>query len=66
MDCRYKVEVGEEGYVVAKAQRCLKEDALWETSTLLRDLSIKVLMQRHELNRETAKYWISNATECAE
>jgi hypothetical protein len=46
-------------------QRCQKEDAIWETSKLLIDMSIKTLMQIHEVDRDTATDWISSAGEFA-
>jgi hypothetical protein len=50
----------------AEIRRCQQEDAVWETSKLLVGMSINTLMQMHEVDRETARYWTLSAAECAE
>jgi S-adenosylmethionine/arginine decarboxylase-like enzyme len=40
---------------------CKQEEALWETAKLLVDVAIKAHMQIHEVDRETAAYWINSA-----
>lgn len=42
-------------------ERCQKEDALYEDAQYLMDISIKTLMQRHGIDRETAAYWVNSA-----
>jgi hypothetical protein len=42
-------------------ERCKKEDAMWETAKLLVDAAIKAHMQLHDVDRETASYWINSA-----
>jgi hypothetical protein len=42
-------------------ERCLKEDAMWESAKLLVDMAIKTHMQLHDVDRETASYWINSA-----
>jgi hypothetical protein len=42
-------------------ERCKKEDAMWETAKLLVDAAIKAHMQIHDVDRETAAYWINSA-----
>jgi hypothetical protein len=42
-------------------ERCQKEDAMWETAKLLVDAAIKAHMQIHDVDRETAAYWINSA-----
>jgi hypothetical protein len=42
-------------------ERCKKEDEMWETAKLLVDAAIKAQMQRHDLDRKTAAYWINSA-----
>ena len=42
-------------------QRCMKEDAMWETAKLLVDAAIKAHTQMHDVDRETASYWINSA-----
>ena len=42
-------------------QRCKREDAMWETAKLLVDVAIKAHMQMHDVDRETAAYWINSA-----
>lgn len=42
-------------------KRCLKEDAMWESAKLLVDMAIKTHMQLHDVDRETASYWINSA-----
>jgi hypothetical protein len=40
---------------------CKREDAMWETAKLLIDTAIRAHMQMHDLDRKTARYWISSA-----
>jgi S-adenosylmethionine/arginine decarboxylase-like enzyme len=42
-------------------ERCKKEDAMWETAKLLVDTAIKTHMHMHDVDRETASYWINSA-----
>jgi hypothetical protein len=42
-------------------ERCKKEEAMWETAKLLVDAAIKAHMQIHDVDRETASYWINSA-----
>jgi len=42
-------------------ERCKKEEAMWETAKLLVDAAIKAHMQIHDVDRETAAYWINSA-----
>jgi hypothetical protein len=42
-------------------ERCKREDALWETAKLLVDTAIKAHMEIHDVDRETAAYWINSA-----
>jgi hypothetical protein len=44
-------------------ERCQKEDEMWETAKLLVDIAIKTHMQRHGVDRETARYWVNSAME---
>ncbi len=44
-------------------ERCIKDDAMWETAILLVDIAIKTLMQMHGVDRKTARHWISRATD---
>jgi hypothetical protein len=44
-------------------ERCKTEDAMWKTAKLLVDAAIKAHMQIHDVDRETASYWISSASE---
>jgi len=47
-------------------ERCKKEDAMWETAKLMVDTAIKAHMRMHGVDRETARYWISSASENAD
>ena len=47
-------------------RRRQKSDEVWETSKLLVGMSVNTLMQMHEVDRETAKYWTLRAAERAE
>ena len=42
-------------------ERCKKEEAMWGTAKLLVDVAIKAHMQIHDVDRETAAYWINSA-----
>ena len=42
-------------------ERCKKEEAMWETAKLLVDTAIKAHMQIHDVDCETASYWINSA-----
>jgi hypothetical protein len=42
-------------------ERCKKEEAMWETAKLLVDTAIKAHMQIHDVDRETAAYWVNCA-----
>jgi hypothetical protein len=42
-------------------ERCKKEKAMWETAKLLVDAAIKAHMQLHDVDRETAAYWVNSA-----
>ena len=42
-------------------ERCKKEEAMWETAKLLVDAAIKAHMQIHDVDRETAAYWVNSA-----
>jgi hypothetical protein len=44
-------------------ERCQREDVMWESAKLLVDRAIKVHMQIHDVNRETARYWVVSAIE---
>jgi hypothetical protein len=39
---------------------------MWESAKLLIDTAIKAHMQMHGVDRETARYWVSRATEAAD
>ncbi len=43
-------------------ERCKREDALFETASLLVEISEEVLMQKFGVDRKTAQYWVSSAT----
>jgi uncharacterized protein YcgI (DUF1989 family) len=43
-------------------ERCKKEGALFETASLLVEISEEVLMQKFGIDRKTAQYWVSSAT----
>jgi len=42
-------------------ERCKREDAMYETAKQLVDTAIKAHMQMFEVDRETARYWVSSA-----
>ena len=42
-------------------ERCQREDAMWSTAKTLINISIETLMQKHGIDRETARHWISIA-----
>jgi hypothetical protein len=44
-------------------ERCKKEDRMWKTAQTLVDIAVKTHMQMHGVDRETALYWISSASE---
>lgn len=44
-------------------ERCKAEDSMYDTAGQLVDLSIKMLMKMHGIDRQTALYWIRSATE---
>jgi hypothetical protein len=44
-------------------ERCMKEDAMYESARLLVDIAVKTHMQMHGVDRETARYWVSSAME---
>ena len=50
-----------EGAALQDIERCKKEDAMWETAKLLVDAAIKAHMQIHDVDRETAAYWVNSA-----
>ena len=43
-------------------ERYKREDALFETASLLVEISEEVLMQKFGIDRKTAQYWVSSAT----
>jgi hypothetical protein len=47
-------------------ERCKKEDAMWETAKLLVDAAIKAHIQIHDVDRETARYWVFSAAEATD
>ncbi len=44
-------------------ERCKREDAMWSTAKQLVDTAVKAHMQMHGVDRETARYWVSSATD---
>ncbi len=44
-------------------ERCKKEDSMYETAKLLVDTAIRAHMQMFGVDRETARYWVSSASE---
>jgi hypothetical protein len=47
-------------------QSCKKDDAVWETATLMIESDIMVLMKKFDISRKEAKYWIASAAECSD
>jgi hypothetical protein len=44
-------------------ERCLKEDAMYETAKQLVDFAIKTHMQMFRVDRAVSRYWIGSAME---
>jgi hypothetical protein len=47
-------------------ERCQKEDAMWESAKLLVGRAIKIHMQLHGVDRQTARYWVISAIEAGD
>ena len=47
-------------------ERCVKEDAMYETAKQLVDTAIKAHMQMFGIDRETSRYWVCSAAEASD
>lgn len=45
----------------AEQRVCLAENQIWKTAQILTDIAIKAQMLIHDLDRDTATYWILKA-----
>jgi len=46
-------------------ERCKRQDRMWETAKTLVNVALKTHMEMHQVDRETASYWIRSAAEGA-
>jgi hypothetical protein len=42
-------------------ERCISEDAMWETAKTLANAAIEAHMAMHGVDRQTAAYWVNSA-----
>lgn len=47
-------------------EHCKKKDAMWRSARILVGNGIKAQMQLHEIDRDTARYWVLSAIESSE